>query len=193
MVVSQSGAGARVRQTGGGDGRDVGRGCGVVGGGRAALRVVCYRPAECATGPVDLLGGRVSAAFAGGDAGSSGRVLRVRASPRRAAHALLYAPAVVWRVSHAHDQRARTDCAHVGVRVRRRRAPQDPYGDGVLSGRTNNDCFLSRVTCVYCAVLFIFVFVSYCTRCNLFMYLYIEDVSVDDESCPELLLRSIKR
>lgn len=101
-----------------------------MGGGRAALRVVRHRPAECAAGPVDLLGGGVPAARAGGDARGGRRLLRLRAAPSRSAHTLLHPLAVVRRIADAHDQRAGPG----GVRAlrRRRRAAQDPHGDSVL-------------------------------------------------------------
>lgn len=100
-VLVQSGAGTRVCQAGGGDGRDVGRGRAVVGVRRARLRVVRDGPAERAAGRVHLPGGGVPAARVGGAAAlRGGRVLpalvRARAARAgRARHALLHAPALL--------------------------------------------------------------------------------------------------
>lgn len=97
----------------------MGRGRGVVGGGRAGVRVVRHGPAERAAGRVHLPGGGLPAARVGGAEARGGGVVRTRARRRRA---LLLAAAVLRGVAHAH---------HGGARP-----PAPAHGDRVLTART---------------------------------------------------------
>ncbi|XP_068629319.1 uncharacterized protein mthl1 isoform X1 [Battus philenor] len=142
--IREGGPRARVRQAGGGDGRDVGRRCDLVGGGRAGLPVVCDGPAERSAGPVHLSGGGVPAARVGCGQARGRQAVRAPRSARAPRRALLFAPALLRGVAHAHHGRPRGAC---GPRRPRRSAPA--HGDGVLTRAAPGERVATRIgTCV---------------------------------------------